>query len=466
MTGELWTELLSQALTALPGDTGAGAVQGELSLDGAVGLLGSNLPAHDTAIACVGTALLAAAALAGQRDGRGHRPVRVDAGHVAAAVRSEVHLRLNGQAIAGFAPLSRFWRASDGWVRTHGNYSWHREALLRGLETTGDIASVEAAVKSTTALEVEERVVAAGGLAVAVRTEEEWLIHPHGQVVAGQCLVEGGRTGNAAPRRRVPGLLPASGLRVLDLTRVIAGPVSTRFLAALGADVLRLDPPHRPELPLHVYDGLPGKRSAVLDARTPDGLARLHGLLDGADVLVHGYRPGALDCFGLSSSALADRHPGLVVVSLSAWGASGPWGGRRGFDSIVQAATGIAMVESPDGDRPGALPCQLLDHGTGYLAAAAVLDALRRQEEHGGTYLQELSLARTAHWLLGLPRDRREPLTSEKAHEAWLTTVGSADGPITTVTPPGVLDGRRLCWPSPLTTYGGDRLEWPSAFTQ
>jgi hypothetical protein len=466
MTDGLWTELLSQAWAALPGDTGAEAMAGELAVDGAVGLLGSNLRVHDTAIACVGTALLAAAALAGQRGGRGHPPARVDAGHVAAAVRSEVHLRLNGQAIAGFAPLSRFWCASDGWVRTHGNYPWHRKALLRALETTGDVASVEAAIKSAPALEVEERVVAAGGLAVGVRTEEAWPAHPHGRVVAGQRLVEGDRVGDAPPRRRVPGPLPASGLRVLDLTRVIAGPVCTRFLAALGADVLRLDPPHRPELPLHVYDGLPGKRSAVLDARTPDGLARLHELLDGADVLVHGYRPGALDRFGLSFPELAERHPGLVVVSLSAWGASGPWAGRRGFDSIVQAATGIAMVESPDGDRPGALPCQLLDHGTGYLAAAAVLDALRRQEEHGGTYLRELSLARTAHWLLGQPRDRREPMPSEGAHEPWLTTVDSADGPITTVTPPGVLGGRRLHWPGTLTAYGGDRLEWPSAFTQ
>jgi hypothetical protein len=466
MAGDLWTEMLARAWAALTGDTGADAMPEDFSVDGAVGVLRSNLPAHDGAIACVGTALLAGAALAGRRAGRGRPPARVDAGHVAAAVRSEIHLRLNGQAIAGFAPLSRFWRASDGWVRTHGNYPWHREALPRALEATGDVASVEAAIKNATALEVEERVVAAGGLAVAVRTEEEWRAHPHGQVVARRRLVEGGRAGHAPPRRRGPGTLPASGLRILDLTRVIAGPVCTRFLAALGADVLRLDPPHRPELPLHVYDGLPGKRSAVLDARTPDGIARLHELLDGADVLVHGYRPGALDRFGLGFPEIAERHPGLVVVSLSAWGASGPWGGRRGFDSIVQAATGIARVESPDGDRPGALPCQLLDHGTGYLAAAAALDAVRRQEEHGGAHLRELSLARTAHWLLGQPRDRREPVPSEAAHEPWLTTVGSADGPITTVTPPGMLGGRHLHWPGTLTTYGGDRPEWPSAFTQ
>ena len=191
---------------------------------------------------------------------------------------------------------------------------------------------------------------------------------------------------------------------MLDLTRVIAGPVATRYLAALGADVLRLDPPEHPELRSQAYDQLLGKRSALLDFGAPGGSARLHELLAGADVLVHGYRPHALDRFGLAPQALAERHPGLVVVSLSAWGRSGPWGERRGFDSIVQAASGIAVTESPDGERPGALPCQLLDHGTGYLCAAAVLRALAAQATRGGTLFRELSLARTGYWLLGQPR--------------------------------------------------------------
>ena len=220
--------------------------------------------------------------------------------------------------------------------------------------------------------------------------------------------------GDAPPRLRAAGTRPASGIRVLDLTRVIAGPVATRYLAALGADVLRLDPPHRPELPLQARDGLLGKRSALLDFGTPDGFARLHELLSLADVLVHGYRPHALDRFGLAPQALAERHPGLVVVSLSAWGSRGPWGGRRGFDSIVQAACGIAAAESPDGERPGALPCQLLDHGTGYLCAAAVLRALAAQAAGGGTLFREFSLARTGHWLLSQPRG--EPADAASAH--------------------------------------------------
>jgi crotonobetainyl-CoA:carnitine CoA-transferase CaiB-like acyl-CoA transferase len=266
---------------------------------------------------------------------------------------------------------------------------------------------------------------------------------------------------------------------VLDLTRVIAGPVATRYLGALGADVLRLDAPGRPELTLHAYDGLPGKRSALLDFGTADGNARLHELLAAADVLVHGYRPHALERFGLGARALAERHPGLVVVGLSAWGSRGPWGTRRGFDSIVQAASGIAMAESPDGERPGALPCQLLDHGTGYLCAAAALRALARQSARGGTLFRELSLARTAHWLLGQPREAlpREALPPEtlpadgsaapgsraragRAEPAWLTTLDSAAGPVTTVRPPGQLDGEMLTWPGPLSRYGRDEAAW------
>jgi hypothetical protein len=448
---------------------------------GQTGRLPARLPVEDMALACVGTALLAAAALDYGRGADARRSCRVDRGQVAAAIRSEAWVRVNGEpAGAGFAPLSRFWAARDGWVRTHANYPWHREALLRALRCGEDPEAVAAAIAGLLAAEVEERVTGAGGVAAAVRTEADWQASPAGQAVAAAPLVEGclrrdngwdgvHSFGGAPPRRRPAGTRPASGIRVLDLTRVIAGPVATRYLAALGADVLRLDPPRRPELPGQTVDQLLGKRSAMLDFGTPAGSARLHELLAGADVLVHGYRPGALDRFGLSPQELAGRHPGLVVVSLSAWGRSGPWGQRRGFDSIVQAASGIAVTESPDGQRPGALPCQLLDHGTGYLAAATVLRALAAQATRGGTLFRELSLARTGHWLLSQPRSAGPapgpaPGPAAGADPApWLTTVASADGPVTAVRPPGQLDGRELAWPSPLAGYGRDQPAWPTA---
>jgi crotonobetainyl-CoA:carnitine CoA-transferase CaiB-like acyl-CoA transferase len=408
-------------------------------LAGTGGWLPSRLPVEDAAAATVAAALTAAARLAGQDTG--HSPaVALDRHHLAAAFRSEAYAKLDGMANdAGFAPLSRFWPVADGWVRTHANYAWHRRALLAALgmaDTAGDPDTVGTRLADLTAAEVEDRVTASGGLAVAVRPESQWQPrHP---------LIGHAVSGTAPPR-------PArERIRVLDLTRVIAGPVGTRFLAALGAEVLRLDPPYLPELPLHVVDGFVGKRSALLDARRePD---RLHALLDRADVLVHGYRPGALATFGLDDEGLAERHPGLVSVQLSAWGELVE---RRGFDSLVQAASGIALIEARE-DRPGVLPCQLLDHGTGYLIAAAALDGLLRQRSGGGTHLRTLSLAATASWLMALPRPEGARAPGAFDPTPWLTRI---DG-LTAVRPPGSLDGRPLSWPSGLPAYGADQPRW------
>jgi crotonobetainyl-CoA:carnitine CoA-transferase CaiB-like acyl-CoA transferase len=470
MLGEVWAGLDREA----PDASGRPVWAGQLEVTGDPGRLPSRLPAEDTAIACAGAALLAAAALHAGRGGAHLRTARLDRGHVAAAFRSEAWLRVGGEpAGAGFAPLSRFWRAADGWVRTHGNYPWHREALLRALGTRADPEAVAAGIAGRSAREVEDLVTGAGGVAAAVRSPGTWLAEPPGHAVAAARLVEGclqrggvSSIGGAPPRRRAAGTRPASGIRVLDLTRVIAGPVATRYLAALGADVLRLDSPHRPELPVQARDGLLGKRSALIDLGTRGGTARLHELLDAADVLVLGYRPRALDRFGLAPGTLAERHPGLVTVSLSAWGSTGSWGARRGFDSIVQAASGIAVTESADGERPGALPCQLLDHGTGYLCAAAALRALARQASAGGTLFRELSLARTAHWLLSQEREATGPVPGggtvpEGDGRAWLTVIDSADGPVTVVRPPGQLDGQDPAWPPTLTRYGSDPPAWP-----
>lgn len=287
--------------------------------------------------------------------------VRVDDGAVATAFHSERHLRVEGRAPETFAPLSRFWRTADGWVRTHANYPHHRARLLGALRLTADatVETVEAVLAERSAAEVEETVYAAGGLAVAMRTPEEWAAHAQGRALAARPLVERERLDDAPARTPPPltdaPLLPMAGLRVLDLTRVVAGPVATRTLALLGADVLRIDSPGLPELPDQHLDMDFGKRSATLDLTAPGDREAFEELLTGADVVVTGYRPGALDRFGLSARALAERRPGLVVAQLSAWGAYGPWGGRRGFDSLVQVATGIAVTEgAPDG-RPGVL---------------------------------------------------------------------------------------------------------------
>ncbi|MGW2754653.1 CoA transferase [Streptomyces sp. NPDC001273] len=366
------------------------------------GVLPARLPVRDLARACVGACALAAAELGARRAGDGEVPaVRVDDGAVATAFVSERHLLVGGRAPESFAPLSRFWRTADGWLRTHANYPHHRARLLAALGVADDPDAVARALAERSAREVEETVYAAGGLAVALRTPGEWAAHGQAAALRSRPLVELTRL-DASPARvltrvgRDP-LLPAAGLRVLDLTRVIAGPVATRTLALLGADVLRVDAPWLPELPDQHADTGFGKRSALLDLGSDRDL--FEELLTTADVVVTGYRPGALDRFGLTPRAIAARRPGVVVAELSAWGAYGPWDGRRGFDSLVQVATGIAAVEGTEG-RPGALPAQALDHGTGYLLAAGVLRALTGQTDEGGSRLVRVALARTAAWLL------------------------------------------------------------------
>lgn len=248
------------------------------------------------------------------------------------------------------------------------------------------------------------------------------------------------------PSRAVGGGRVASGFRVLDLTRVLAGPIATRTLAAWGAEVLRLDSPRLPELPIHALDTLSGKRSADLDLAEEAGRARLEGLLQAADLLVHGYRPGALARFGLDPDELSERHPHLSVVTLSAWGPAGPWATRRGFDSLVQCPTGIALGEGGDG-RPGWLPAQVLDHATGYLAAAAGLLALASTQRNEGPRSAQLSLAQTAQWLTSAgPMTREEPRPVDV--DSYRLTLSGARAPVEVIAPPGRLSDYVPSWSS------------------
>ncbi len=448
----------------------------------APGALTARLPVMGLARATVAACALAAAELSATRADRAARArgvaggaqrarvprVRVDDGAVATAFHSERYVQADGRAAATFAPLSRFWRTSDGWVRTHANYPHHRERLLTalGLPSGAGADAVAAELGRRRALDVEEEVDGAGGLAVAVRSGTEWAAHPQGALVAGQPLLTLERTGGAPGPGPVldlpgPGAQPCAGVRVLDMTRVLAGPIATRTLALLGADVLRVDSPRLPESQdVHNDTGM-GKRSTLLDlARSVDREA-FEDLLARADVVVTGYRPGALDRFGLSAEALAARRPGLVVAELSAWGRSGPWGGRRGFDSLVQAASGIALHEgSPL--RPGALPAQALDHGTGYLLAAAVLRALTERHLDGGTWLVRAALARTAHWLRHELEEAPPTTTGGEpyAPDPWLAERAGPLGRLRYALSPVVYEGGPKDWARPAGRWGTDLACW------
>ncbi|MFD8457493.1 CoA transferase [Streptomyces antimycoticus] len=454
----------AHAWTALGGDP---ALLGNVAYRAVSGGLPARLPVAELARATVGVCSLAAAELGARRSGGAVPEVRVDEGAVATAFVSERHLRIDGRRPTNFAPLSGFWRAADGWVRTHANYPHHRARLLAALGLSGDSGPDElaAALAGRPARAIQETVYAGGGLAVAVAEPGESEI-PLGELP----LVESRWIGEGAPRPLPEAALPASGVRVLDLTRVIAGPVATRTLALLGADVLRVDSPGLPEDPdAHADTGF-GKRSAALDLGAPEGRRTLEALLADADVVVTGYRPGALDRFGLAPDALLERHPGLIVAQLCAWGWSGPWAGRRGFDSLVQAATGIAAIEAKaeaDADaegHPGVLPAQALDHGTGYLLAAGVLRGLTGRQEVGGGRHLRLSLAGTASWLLrgiapvprgGGPAYDPAPWLAETV--SGLGTLRYACSPI--AFPDGSVDGP-LDWARPPGRLGVDAPRW------
>jgi hypothetical protein len=381
------------------------------------------------AVGAVREALEAAADLAVAR-GMPGPVVGLTEDEVVAAFESERRLRAPGlEGVSGFAELSRFAQTADGWVRLHGNYPHHRAALLQVLGERDPLGTA----RRRHSLDLEEAVVAADGCAAAVRTAGEWSASPPGRAVIAEPVRH---TATDRPLPSATGGLPASGVRVLDLTRVIAGPVGTRYLAALGADVLRIDPPAMPELPLQVADGSPGKRLVERDLR----IEPLRGEeLAGFDVLVHGYRPGALAALGLADERLAEEHPHLTVVQLSAWGTRGPWGTRRGFDSLVQAAVGIADALRGEDGAPGALPVQALDHATGYRIAAAALRGLAGRARGAGAQHAQLALAQAAADLMGTRSPGPWPAVGGRALERLPNGTQ-------VVAPPGSLDGRQLSY--------------------
>ena len=388
-------------------------------------------------------------------------PVRVHGDRVATAARSEQYFRLDGEPPAVWAPMSGFWQTSEGWVRTHANYPHHAERLagVLGVAVGASRERVADAMAGWSALGLEQAAADAGAVVGAVRTPDDWAAHPQAVAVQPLPLVEVEREGAAAPRSwSADAHGPLDGVRVLDLTRVLAGPVATRNLALAGASVLRVDPPHLPEIGWIHLDTGAGKASTTLDLRSRGDRLTLEDLLQTADVVVTGYRPGSLDPFGLSPAALVDRAPGVVVGSVSAWGTTGPWAGRRGFDSIVQAVTGIALAESDDGVRPGALPAQALDHSAGHLLTAAICTALVEQRREGGSRTVRVSLATLARELLAA--GATEPVPGA-ATEPTLQVGRSSAGAITWAAPPLTFDGAPTAYPALATAWGEDQPRWP-----
>jgi crotonobetainyl-CoA:carnitine CoA-transferase CaiB-like acyl-CoA transferase len=445
-----------------------------LTLTGVGEVLPTSFAICEAAQASIAAAALSAAEI-GRLRGGPEQAVRVDRLHAAVEFRSERYLRVDGQLPPDpWDKIAGLYRTGNGGaVRLHTNFPHHRDGILDLLDCAYDRSAVADALQAWDAQAFETAAAERGLCVTALRSFDEWDAHPQGQAVAAQPLLRLTRLdGGEVPPQPLPplphGARPLQGLRVLDLTRVIAGPVAGRTLAAYGAEVLLVTGPHLPAIPSLVIDTGRGKRSAQVDLRTEPGRAALRSLARGADVFLQGYRPGGLADAGFGPQALAQWRPGIVCASLTAYGSTGPWAGRRGFDSLTQTAAGFNLAEAQafGVPEPKVLPCQVLDHASGYLLAFGIQQALLRRAVEGGSWHVEVSLAQTAHWLRSLgrvPEGVRVPDLTEEQVRPFLETSGSGFGELTAVRHAGELSATPAAWDRPSVPLGTDAATWVGA---
>jgi hypothetical protein len=415
----------------------------------------------DFASAAIGVAALSIAELVG----------RVSSGPLAVVVDRRLSSFWFGFSIrpigwempAAWDPIAGDYRAKDGWIRLHTNAPHHRAAAERVLGSHADKAAMVAAVAPWAKRDLEAAIVEAGGCAAEMRSCAEWLDHPQGRAVAAEPLAHIVATDPRAPSSWMPSRSrPLAGLRVLDLTRVLAGPVATRFLAGYGADVLRIDPPGWDE-PSVIPEVALGKRCARLDLEDKAAREKFEALLSQADILIHGYRPRALDGLGYDAATRRRLSPGLIDVSLSAYGWSGPWAMRRGFDSLVQMSVGIADAGMAwrGSDKPVPLPVQALDHATGYLMAATAVRAVTRRLDEGAGTGGRLSLARTAKLLTdGGLAGASSPLGPETRADLSPAVEATDWGTAHRLLPPAAVAGAAMQWTQPARGLGSAQPAW------
>jgi hypothetical protein len=479
MTQTEQTAGLSDIAARVWGEVGGpDGLPGVLTATGPRTVLPSHFDVTGLATASVAAATVAAAEFLAVRSDRRPLPVTVDSRQACAAFAAEgLFTPVGWERPDIWDPIAGNYRARDGWIRLHTNYAYHRSAVER-LLGAADRETVRAAVAEWKAEDLETAVVRAGGCAAVMRTREDWLAAPAGSATADAPLAAvtdrpvpdgAAGAGSAAGGRRAgggtgAGGLPYSGVRVLDLTRVIAGPVGTRFLAAYGADVLRIDPPGFAEVPALLPETTAGKQTAALDLTTAAGRAAFESLVATADVLVSGLRADALTRLGYDDAALAALNPALIVASLDAYGWVGPWRDRRGFDSLVQMSSGIAAAgaAAAGADHPVPLPVQALDHACGYLVAAAVGRALTRRRTESVVSRIRLSLIGTANLLWSLPRPAEQP-PMPKPGDFPLTDAQTAWGPARRVPLPGAIAGIEPQWRVEAGPLGRHRPTWPGS---
>src|SRR3954469_18283765 len=392
--------------------------------------------AAQTSIAAVA---IAAANIWQLRSGQ-TQEIAVDMRHAIVECRSERYLRVDGKPPGpAWDVIAGVYKAGDGrFVRLHTNFPHHRDAVCKVLACKPERDDVQAALMQWDGEAFETAAYAGGCVVALMRSHEEWSALPHAKALAELPLISIEKIGEAAPKPWAPGDRPLAGVRVLDLSRVIAGPVAGRTLAVHGADVMLISSPNLPAIHWLTIDTGRGKLTSFADLKTEQGREVLRGLLTDADIFSQGYRPSSIAALGFSPEEAARISPGIVYVSLSAYGHAGPWAGRRGFDSLVQTSTGFNHAEGQAAgvDGPKELPAQMLDHATGYMMAFGAMMAKARQSREGGSWHVRVSLAQTGRWLWNLGRVANGFTTEDLKGETvqpFIEEVPSGFGPLRSV---------------------------------
>jgi crotonobetainyl-CoA:carnitine CoA-transferase CaiB-like acyl-CoA transferase len=469
------TSMPKEALHSILPSTGLAAERAD-----AVNFTGGTDPILPTPfrVGVAGAATLAATGLAAadlweHRTGR-RQDIAVDVRQATASLRSGHYLKVgDGHVSSERNPIMGVYPTKDGrWSYIHANFPNHRAVALKVLACEESRDAVTRAVATWNAQDLEEAIIAAKGAGGMVRTHAEWADHPQAAAIAGLPLMEIVRIGDSDPEPLPVGNRPLSGIRVLDLTRVLAGPTCARTLAEHGADVLKVAGEHLPNLGYQEFDTGHGKLSTFLDLREQRNVDTLRGLVRQADVFSQGYRPGTLGARGLSPEELSDIRPGLVYVSLCAFSHAGPWASRRGFDTVIQTVSGITarQAEVVPGKTPGPqfYPVSAIDYCTGYLMAAGAMIALKRRAEQGGSWLVRISLAQVGKWIVDLGEVPGAALAGVPAEftadelDRWSMVSETPSGRLRHLKPVVQLSETPPYWARPSVPLGYHQPVWPA----
>jgi crotonobetainyl-CoA:carnitine CoA-transferase CaiB-like acyl-CoA transferase len=467
-------EILRDIWTSAGGDPSA---LDTVTLTGDEPQLPSSFRVAAAAQASIAATGLAAAQVWKLRSGQS-QDVAVDMRHAVVECRSERYLRVDGKPPPPtWDVIAGIYKTRDRrFVRLHTNFRHHRDAVCKVLNCKPERDDVQAALMQWDAGAFETAAYAAGGVVAMMRSHEEWSASPHAKALAELPLLSIEKIGEAAPKPWPKSSTkiwtegsdrPLAGVRVLDLSRVIAGPVAGRTLAVHGADVLLISGPDLPAIPWLTIDTGRGKLSSFVELKSEQGRDVFRGLLAQADIVSQGYRPKSIAALGFSPEEAARINPGIVYVSMSAYGHAGPWAERRGFDSLVQTSTGFNHAEGQAAgvEGPKELPAQMLDHATGYLMAFGAVMAKARQSREGGSWHVRVSLAQTGRWLWNLGRVADGFKTEDLKGEVvtpFIEEIPSGFGPLRSVTHAAVLSKTPAFWARPAMPLGSHPPQWPA----